>query len=67
MERIDGAPIAPVDQPRRLLDLAIQIADGLAAAHAAGVVSSRPQARQHPRHPRRPREDPRLRPRPFKA
>ena len=38
MELIDGAPIAPVDQPRRLLDLAIQIADGLAAAHAAGVV-----------------------------
>ena len=36
MEYVDGAPIAPVDSPRKLLDLAIQVADGLAAAHAAG-------------------------------
>jgi eukaryotic-like serine/threonine-protein kinase len=36
MEFIDGAPIAPVDSPRKLLDLAAQIADGMAAAHAAG-------------------------------
>jgi serine/threonine protein kinase len=36
MEYVDGAPIAPVDSPRKLLDLTIQIADGLAAAHAAG-------------------------------
>ncbi|MGP8246272.1 MAG: protein kinase domain-containing protein [Bryobacteraceae bacterium] len=36
MEFIDGSPIAPVDSPRRLLDLAVQIADGMAAAHAAG-------------------------------
>ena len=36
MEFVDGAPIAPVDSPRKLLDLAVQIADGLAAAHAAG-------------------------------
>jgi Tol biopolymer transport system component/tRNA A-37 threonylcarbamoyl transferase component Bud32 len=36
MEYVDGAPIAPVDSPRKLLDLATQIADGLAAAHAAG-------------------------------
>ena len=37
IEFIDGAPIAPVDSPRKLLDLAVQIADGIAAAHAAGV------------------------------
>jgi serine/threonine protein kinase len=36
MEFVDGAPIAPVDSPRKLLDLAVQIADGMAAAHAAG-------------------------------
>jgi serine/threonine protein kinase len=36
MEFIDGSPIAPVDSPRKLLDLAMQIADGMAAAHAAG-------------------------------
>src|ERR1019366_6103423 len=37
MEFIEGSPIAPVDHPRKLLDLAVQIAAGLAAAHAAGV------------------------------
>jgi len=36
MEYIEGSPIGPVDSPRKLLDLAVQIADGLAAAHAAG-------------------------------
>ncbi|HEV2199646.1 MAG TPA: serine/threonine-protein kinase [Bryobacteraceae bacterium] len=36
MEYVDGSPIAPVESPRKLLDLAVQIADGLAAAHAAG-------------------------------
>src|ERR1700732_2442163 len=36
MEYIDGSPIAPVDSPRKLLELAAQIADGMAAAHAAG-------------------------------
>ncbi len=36
MEYIDGSPIAPVDSPRKLLDLAAQITDGMAAAHAAG-------------------------------
>src|SRR6266851_4808979 len=36
MEFIDGAPIAPVDSTRKLLDLAMQIADGVAAAHLAG-------------------------------
>jgi serine/threonine protein kinase len=38
MEYIDGTPIAPVDTSRRLLDFAVQISDGLAAAHAAKVV-----------------------------
>ncbi len=38
MEFIDGSPVAPVDSPRKLLDVAVQIADGLAAAHAAGIV-----------------------------
>lgn len=38
MELIDGSPVAPVDSPRKLVDLAVQIADGLAAAHAAGLV-----------------------------
>src|SRR5258708_34748843 len=36
MEFIDGSPIAAVDSPRKLLDLAVQIAEGMAAAHAAG-------------------------------
>lgn len=38
MELVDGAPIGGVESPRKLLDLAVQIADGLAAAHAAGIV-----------------------------
>src|SRR5215467_6101133 len=38
MEFVEGAPVAPVDSPRKLLDIAVQIADGLAAAHAAGIV-----------------------------
>src|SRR5580704_7814360 len=38
MEFVEGAPIAPVDTPRKLLDIAVQIADGLAAAHAAGII-----------------------------
>ena len=38
MEFVDGAPIAPVDGARKLLDLAVQIADGLSAAHASGIV-----------------------------
>ena len=36
MEFIDGSPLAPVETARKLLDLAVQIADGLAAAHAPG-------------------------------
>ena len=38
MELVEGAPIGPVSDVRHLLDLAAQIADGLAAAHAVGVV-----------------------------
>ena len=38
MELIDGSPVTPVDAPRKLLDLAVQMADGLSAAHAAGIV-----------------------------
>jgi eukaryotic-like serine/threonine-protein kinase len=38
MEFIEGAPIKPVDSTRKLLDMAAQIAEGLAAAHAAGIV-----------------------------
>ena len=38
MELVDGTPIAPTDDMRRLLDLAIQIADSLAAAHGAGLL-----------------------------
>src|SRR3954470_17281777 len=38
MEFIEGAPIAPVDTTRKLLDIAVQIADGLAAAHTAGII-----------------------------
>ena len=38
MEFVDGSPIAPVDSTRKLLDLAVQIADGLTAAHASGIV-----------------------------
>src|SRR5258708_35631183 len=30
LEYVDGAPVGPVDSPRKLLDLAVQIADGLA-------------------------------------
>ena len=38
MEFIEGAPVVPPDSPRKLLDMAVQIADGLAAAHAAGII-----------------------------
>jgi eukaryotic-like serine/threonine-protein kinase len=37
MEFVDGAPIAPTDDVPTLLDQAIQIADGMAAAHALGI------------------------------
>jgi len=38
MEFVDGVPISRPDSTRRLLDQAVQIADGLSAAHAAGIV-----------------------------
>jgi serine/threonine protein kinase len=38
MELVEGTPIGPVSDVRQLLDLAAQIADGLAAAHAVGIV-----------------------------
>jgi Tol biopolymer transport system component len=38
MEFVEGAPIASVDTTRKLLDIAVQMADGLAAAHAAGII-----------------------------
>ena len=38
MEYVEGAPIRPTDDVRKLLDLAVQIDDGLSAAHAAGIV-----------------------------
>jgi Tol biopolymer transport system component/predicted Ser/Thr protein kinase len=38
MEFVEGTPIASVDTTRKLLDIAVQIAEGLAAAHAAGII-----------------------------
>jgi hypothetical protein len=38
MEFVEGAPLRPPDDARKLLDIAVQIADGLSAAHAAGIV-----------------------------
>ena len=38
MELIEGSPLGQVENPRKLLDLAAQMADGMAAAHAAGIV-----------------------------
>jgi serine/threonine protein kinase len=38
MEFVEGAPIAAPDTPRSLLDLAVQIAEGMAAAHAVPLV-----------------------------
>ena len=38
MEFLEGRPLAPVDGTRKLLDLAVQMADGIAAAHAAGII-----------------------------
>jgi Tol biopolymer transport system component/predicted Ser/Thr protein kinase len=38
MEYVDGEPVRALNSMRKLLDTAVQIADGLAAAHAAGFV-----------------------------
>jgi len=38
MELVEGTPVGPVADLRQLLELAAQIADGLAAAHAVGIV-----------------------------
>jgi eukaryotic-like serine/threonine-protein kinase len=38
MEYVDGEPLRPTGDTRKLLDIAVQIADGLAAAHSAGFV-----------------------------
>jgi len=38
MEYVDGEPVRPLDSIRKLLDIAVQIADGLAAAHAVNLI-----------------------------
>ncbi len=38
MEFVDGGPVKAPNDTRKLLDIAVQMADGLAAAHAAGIV-----------------------------
>ncbi len=38
MEWIDGVPVAAPHSTRKLLDLVVQIADGLSAAHAVGII-----------------------------
>jgi len=37
MEYVEGAPLAPTDDIHTLLDQAMQMADGMAAAHALGI------------------------------
>lgn len=38
MELVEGMPVSPPDSPRKLLEIAVQMSEGLAAAHAAGIV-----------------------------
>ena len=38
MEFVEGAPLRPTDEIRKLLDIAVQIADGLSGAHSAGII-----------------------------
>jgi serine/threonine protein kinase/Tol biopolymer transport system component len=38
MEYVEGTRLSPVDSSRKLLDIAVQLSDGLAAAHAAKII-----------------------------
>src|SRR5689334_7650888 len=38
MEYVEGEPVSHADSTRKLLDIAVQIADGLSAAHSAGIL-----------------------------
>ena len=38
MEYVDGEPVRPTKEVRKVLEAAVQIANGLAAAHAAGFI-----------------------------
>lgn len=38
MEYVDGSPVGSSDDARKVLDTAVQMADGLAAAHRAGFI-----------------------------
>jgi len=38
MEYVEGDPVSPMQDQRRLLEIAVQLADALAAAHTAGIV-----------------------------
>ena len=38
MEYVQGRPVGHCDDPRKLLEIATQIADGMQSAHAAGIV-----------------------------
>ena len=46
---------------RKLVDIAVQVADGMAAAHQAVDRAPRPEAGEHPADARRARQDRRLR------
>ena len=38
MEYVQGAPVERAEDPRKIVEIATQIADGMQAAHAAGIV-----------------------------
>src|SRR5262245_54985167 len=48
MEHVDGSPVAPQSELRKLLDLAAQIADGIGGGAQLRLSAPRPQAGQHP-------------------